>query len=119
MAKQVLVLEGLSLLTKGVATLLRQVEGLEVIEVDLDQPGAGGRVATEHPETVIVDRVDIEGAEEDLLLHLLQGGPKVKVLCLDIAGPVGELYQHQRLAIGDVQALMQALQAEYEEGGAP
>jgi len=111
MSRRVVVLRGLSLLTEGVQRLCSKMEGLEVVGVDLAQPGAWESIAALHPETVIVDSVDLKRARGELL-ELLRESPQVRVLCLDMASATVDVYRRQRLVIDTLRELMQLLQQE-------
>jgi len=107
---RILVLYSKSLFAQGIEKVLKKLEGLEVIGIDLDKPAAIEQIAGLEPDAVIVDSADLPAHNSALILQLLRETPSVKVLCLSITDGSVDIYRKQRFVASKAEELVDALQ---------
>ncbi|TAK33695.1 MAG: response regulator transcription factor [Chloroflexota bacterium] len=110
MTSRVLVLYSKSLFAQGIEKVLKKLEGLDVIGIDLDQPAAMEHISDLEPDAVIVDSADLPAHNSALILRLLRETPSVKVLCLSINDGTVDIYRKQRFVASKAEELVEALQ---------
>ncbi|MDP2935219.1 MAG: hypothetical protein Q8O86_01875 [Dehalococcoidia bacterium] len=97
--RQVLILYRGSLLAQGIASLLRQEEGLEVVSLQVGKEGPAPCGAGLDPYAIILDSNDLGGQAGLSVLGLLQEHPRAKVICLSAVDDGLEIYRkYQRTA---------------------
>ena len=108
--RRVLVLYSKSLFAQGIEKLLRKVEGLEIIGIDLDKPAAIEEISALTPDAVIVDTADLPARGSALILQLLRDNSSVKVLCVSVVDGSMDIYRKQHFVVSKAEELVEALQ---------
>ena len=108
--RRVLVLYSRSLFAQGIEKLLRKVEGLETIGIDLDRPEAIEQICDLRPDAVIVDTADLPARGSALILQLLRDNSSVEVLCLSVLDGSMDIYRKQHFVVNRAEELVEALQ---------
>ncbi len=108
---RVVVIYRRSLLAQGVAKLLSRMKDLEVIGLDLDEKEVVRRIASLHPETVVMDNGDLHHSARNLILNLWQENPTTKFICLNMKKNQAEVLKQHLIGLNTVEDLVQAVKA--------
>ena len=106
---RVVVIYRKSLLAQGVEKLLSHMKDLEVIGLDLDEKAVRKRVASLHPETVVMDNSDLHLSARNLILDLWQENPNTRFICLNMQKSQAEVLKQRLIGLDNIDDLVQAL----------
>lgn len=109
--RRILVLYGKSLFAQAIQNLLKKREELEVIGLDLDQSGVIRKVASLHPEAVIVDCDDLNAYGKSLILQVLNESPDAKILCITVNGNGIDVYRKSQVEVTQTDELLEVIKS--------
>lgn len=106
---RILVLYGRSLYAQAIETLLKKRDELDVIGLDLEDKDTLRRVASIHPEAVIVDHNDLRLYGDSLILQVLNESSEAKVLCVSPNQSGVDVYRKSRIEVTSADELVESI----------
>ncbi|MBI2305506.1 MAG: hypothetical protein HYU86_12270 [Chloroflexi bacterium] len=107
--RDIVVVYGKSLLAQGIERLLRKVEDIEVVGIDLERAGAMESIRSVQPGTVVLDMDDVSLKGGDLILRLLQNVSSLTVVCLTNNGERADIYHKEQKPLTTTQELWEII----------
>ena len=106
---RVLVVAEASLFQEGIEELLRQEEGLEILDLETDPEQAVERIKESHPDVVILTDGEAATELEAELLHLVREGFPMRIVEVDRATNTLCVYCGEQQSVRDERALVDAV----------
>ncbi len=110
--KRVLILSSHPLFSQGVASLLGQEAGIELLGQESDVDRALEQIRTLHPDVIIVDVGNTHCDESPVVLRILRENYTAKVIGLNLNDNTICVYHEEQRPVRGVEDLMHAIESD-------
>ncbi len=108
--KTVFIISNQLMFKRGLESLVRQKDGLNIIGYEADKEHAVEQIEILHPDIVILDSTGSLQDNISEILHILNKNPDIKIISLNLNSNKLSVYQVKQRPVTGVQDLIEAIE---------